>query len=131
MKVPLELCEGLESEQCTNHFSHFLFLNLVIDLVKKAPGKPRVISCKSFITIFVWNKPQFSVSSGAHNFAPKNPELYWCKYNDEAEYKASGCEDSMAWSPYGASKLGKVLHRHLILSEKAHRKIRNKPIYFI
>ena len=46
MKVPMELCEGLESEQCTNHFSHFLFLNLVIDLVKKAPGKPRVISRK-------------------------------------------------------------------------------------
>ena len=49
MKVPLEFCEGLESEQCTIHFSHFLFLNLVIDLVKKAPGKPRVISRKLVI----------------------------------------------------------------------------------
>ena len=38
--------------------------------------------------------------------APKNPELYWRRYKDEAEYKAAGCEDSMAWSPYGASKLG-------------------------
>ena len=44
MKVPLEICEGLESQQCTNHFSHFLFLNLVYDLVKKSNGKPRVIS---------------------------------------------------------------------------------------
>ena len=51
------------------------------------------------------------MSSGAHNLAPKNPELYWCRYKDEAEYKASGCEDSMAWSPYGASKLGKVQQR--------------------
>ena len=44
MKVPLEICEGLESQQCTNHFSHFLFLNLVYDLVKQSNGKPRVIS---------------------------------------------------------------------------------------
>jgi len=47
MKVPLEICEGLESQQCTNHFSHFLFLNLVFDLVKNASGKPRVISGNS------------------------------------------------------------------------------------
>ena len=51
MKVPLEICEGLESQQCTNHFSHFLFLNLVYDLVKNASGKPRVISGKRQVAI--------------------------------------------------------------------------------
>lgn len=48
MRVPLEFQEGLESQQCTNHFSHFLLLNLIIDIIRKAPGRARVIACKYF-----------------------------------------------------------------------------------
>jgi NAD(P)-dependent dehydrogenase (short-subunit alcohol dehydrogenase family) len=97
MKVPLEICEGLESQQCTNHFSHFLFLNLVFDLVKNAEGKPRVIS----------------VSSMAHQMS-KNESIYWRKFeNEEAYTKEIGIDTMSSWEPYGASKLANFFHmRH-------------------
>jgi len=97
MKVPLEICEGLESQQCTNHFSHFLFLNLVFDLVKNASGKPRVIS----------------VSSMAHQMG-KNETFYWRRFeNAEAYTKEIGVDTMYSWEPYGASKLANLLHmRH-------------------
>merc|ERR1712062_130634 len=94
MKVPLKLCEGFESEQCVNHFSHFLFLSKIMPLIQNAEGKPRVIS----------------LSSAAHAWADDNIEKYWKRYNNEQEYK-SNCADSMgSWVPYANSKLANILH---------------------
>ena len=41
MKVPLELAENMESQQTVNHFSHFLFLNLIYSNIEKCKGTVR------------------------------------------------------------------------------------------
>ena len=70
MKVPLKISEKLELQQKVNHFSHFVFLNGIMDLIEKSSGRPRIIS----------------VSSMAHGFAKGDSE-YWRTFNDEEEYK--------------------------------------------
>ena len=70
MKVPLKISEKLELQQKVNHFSHFVFLNEIMDLIEKSSGRPRIIS----------------VSSMAHGFAKGDSE-YWRTFNDEEEYK--------------------------------------------
>ena len=47
MLVPVELIDGIESEQYVNHFSHFLLLAQLYPLLQAAPGRPRVVSLSS------------------------------------------------------------------------------------
>ena len=70
MKVPLKISENLELQQKVNHFSHFVFLNGVMDLIEKSSGRPRIVS----------------VSSMAHGFAKGNFD-YWRTFENEEDYK--------------------------------------------
>lgn len=70
MRVPLQISDHLELQQKVNHFSHFILLNDLIDLIEKSPGRPRIIS----------------VSSDAHKFA-KGKSEYWRTFKDQEEYK--------------------------------------------
>ena len=47
MLVPVKLIDGIESQQYVNHFSQFLLLAELYPLLKKAKGRPRVVSLSS------------------------------------------------------------------------------------
>ena len=70
MKVPLKISENLELHQKVNYFSQFLLLNEIMDLIEKAPNRPRVIS----------------LSSGAHIFGDGKMK-YWRTFENQEEYK--------------------------------------------
>jgi len=127
MRTPLKLSEGIEMHQKVNHFSHFLLLNRIMDLLEKAEGRPRVIS----------------VSSMAHTYG-NGKQLYWRKFESEEEYEQEMFSSLMntylnydlivrryfsisifgnrrqnnladpltTWEPYGESKLANVCHMH-------------------
>ena len=73
MRTPLRISENLEIHQKVNHFSQFLLLNEIMDLIEKSPNRPRVIS----------------VSSMAHTMGEKNggQMKYWRTFENEEEYK--------------------------------------------
>lgn len=85
MAVPYALTDdGFESQFQTNHLSHFLFTNLVMDKLLASPsGAPRVVC----------------VSSGAHGVG----HIRWTDYNfNEGKYYKR-------WFAYGQSKTANAL----------------------
>lgn len=98
MKVKFELVHGIEVHSAVNHFSHFLFLNLIYAKISAVNG--RVVS----------------LSSLAHAFTSGNGE-YWKSYASVAEYQANPKteNDTLAtWEAYADSKLANMFHmRHL------------------
>jgi len=93
MLVPVELIDGIESEQYVNHFSHFLLLAQLYPLLQAAPARPRVVS----------------LSSAAHGAGDGNPD-YWKRHESVEAYNKL-CKDSgSSFVPYGNSKLANVLH---------------------
>jgi NAD(P)-dependent dehydrogenase (short-subunit alcohol dehydrogenase family) len=69
MKVPFKLSEGFELQQKVNHFSHFVFLNSVMNLIEKS-DKARIIS----------------LSSMAHKMG-NGKFQYWRTFESQDEYK--------------------------------------------
>lgn len=69
MRAPLRLSEQIELHQKVNHFSHFLLLNSIMDLIDNAPSRPRVIS----------------VSSRAH-LRGNGKGQYWKAFINEEDY---------------------------------------------
>ena len=67
----MELIEGIHNLQVVNHFSNFLLLNLIFDLLNSTDGNiPRVVA----------------VSSEAHRFASGDLK-FWKKYKSIEEAK--------------------------------------------
>jgi len=87
-----ELVEGIHSLQVVNHFSHFLLVNLAIDMLEFDQGHiPRVIA----------------VSSGGHKKA-RGDFRYWQKYKTKED--AIDLINDPPFLAYGESKLANILH---------------------
>ena len=108
MLVPVELIDGIESEQYVNHFSHFLLLAQLYPLLQAAPTRPRVVSLSS--AAHGAGDGNVSIKSVILLHSSTSKPDYWKRHESIEAYNQL-CKDSgSSFVPYGNSKLANVLH---------------------